>query len=153
MGRAQGHGAASNNMGMAYENGSGVPQDAVGAAEWYRRGAQRSFPPAQTNLGRCYRTGVGVPVDLEEALHWFDQGAQQGDAAAQHQLALCHLNGWGSPRDARKAVQVYISLESPGNLVNLLVGEAGAASWQLMVSSQSTDTPHCDIPRDVCEGE
>jgi TPR repeat protein len=48
----QGHGGAANKMGLAYEHGTSVPQDAVGAAEWYRRGAQRGHAPAQTNLVR-----------------------------------------------------------------------------------------------------
>ena len=61
-------------LGVKYDTGEGVPQDAAEAVRWYRLATE-----AQNNLGRMYHTGEGVPQDTEEAVRWFRLAAEQGD--------------------------------------------------------------------------
>lgn len=78
--RAAAHGstAAMNNLGLAYETGTGVKTDAHKAARWYREAAERGGDMAQANLGECYLNGYGVPRDPVEAYKWIKLSAMQG---------------------------------------------------------------------------
>ena len=48
---SQGLAAAQFNLGVAYANGRGVPQDDVQAVKWYRLAADQGNASAQYNLG------------------------------------------------------------------------------------------------------
>lgn len=52
---------AQYQMGLVYENGSGVKQDHAAAAEWYRKAAEQGHAIAQYFLGFLYEIGKGVP--------------------------------------------------------------------------------------------
>ena len=47
----QGNAKAQYNLGLMYDKGQGVPQDAQEAVKWYRKAAERGFAKAQVNLG------------------------------------------------------------------------------------------------------
>ena len=47
----RGDAAAQVDLGFAYENGKGVPQDDKEAVKWYRKAADQGHPQAQSNLG------------------------------------------------------------------------------------------------------
>ena len=63
---------AQFNLGHAYRNGQGVPQDDAEAVLWYRKAAEEGHAGAQINLGNAYATGEGVPKDDTEAYKWFN---------------------------------------------------------------------------------
>ena len=46
--------AAQYNLGTLYEEGRGVKQNDKKAAAWFRKAAEREFPPALNNLGIFY---------------------------------------------------------------------------------------------------
>ena len=77
---------AQYNLGVLYDEGSGVGQDLARAARWYHKAAAQGFVDAQTNLGIMYYHGQGVVRDLEKADHWFQKAAGQGDADARAYL-------------------------------------------------------------------
>lgn len=77
---------AQYNLGVLYDEGSGVDQDLARAAHWYHKAADQGFVDAQTNLGIMYYQGQGVVRDLEKADHWFQKAASQGDADAKAYL-------------------------------------------------------------------
>ena len=54
---------AQSNLGVAYHNGEGVPEDDAEAVKWYRKAAEQGDAIAQTNLGFMYLLGEGVPED------------------------------------------------------------------------------------------
>ena len=56
----QGDADAQYNLGVAYDNGEGVPQDHAEAARWYRLAAEQGNASAQFNLGVAYENGEGV---------------------------------------------------------------------------------------------
>ena len=86
---------AQSDLGYAYRDGQGVPQDDAQAAAWFRKAAeQRGDAADQYNLGLAYANGKGVPQDYAQAAAWFRKAAEQGHAAAQ-----CGASG-GTPTSA-----------------------------------------------------
>ena len=69
---AHGNARALGRLGFRYENGFGVPQNYVVAADLYLRAAEQGDAFAQARLGLCYDKGHGVPVDLILAYKWLD---------------------------------------------------------------------------------
>ena len=111
----QGVAAAQFNLGLMYDNGDGVPEDARQAVFWYRKAAEQGIAAAQFNLGLMYANGEGVPEDARQAVFWYRKTAEQGDAAAQVNLGLMYANGDGVPDDARQAVFWYRKAAGQGN--------------------------------------
>ena len=110
----QGDARAQFNLGVCYENGTGVDKDASEAVKWYRKAAEQGHTRAQCNLGWCYMNGVGVAKDAAEAVRWYRKAAEQGEAVAQYNLGECYENGAGIPRDTVKAVKWYIMADEQG---------------------------------------
>jgi hypothetical protein len=98
-----GFASAQFNVGVAYQQGRGVPLDRAQAAVWYRKAAEQGFASAQLNLGAAYYEGQGVPQDYAQAAVWFRKAAEQGDAAAQFNLGAAYLDGLGVPKDFAEA--------------------------------------------------
>ncbi len=66
----QGNANAQYNLGMMYEQGSGILQDYKTAVKWYRLAAEQEDAGAQTGLGAMYATGRGVIQDNVYARMW-----------------------------------------------------------------------------------
>ena len=73
----QGHAFAQLALGIMYDQGQGVSQDATEAAKWYRLAAEQGNADAQFHLGIMYRKGQGVPQDKSEAAKWYQLAAEQ----------------------------------------------------------------------------
>ena len=58
------------NLGVMYENATGVPQDYKEAVKWYRRSAEQVCAEAQYALGVMYGAGWGVAEDSISAYAW-----------------------------------------------------------------------------------
>jgi len=72
MAAEQGLAPAQFNLGVLFDEGTGVPEDDSQAASWYRRAAEQGHPDAQLNLGILYAIGSGVGQDPVLAHQWFD---------------------------------------------------------------------------------
>jgi TPR repeat protein len=59
-------------LGLMYQQGSGVPQDAVMAAHWYLCAAEQGHVGAQYQLGLLYDKGHGVPRSTVLAYKWLN---------------------------------------------------------------------------------
>jgi uncharacterized protein len=57
-------------LALMYQQGSGVPQDAVMAAHWYLSAAEQGHVGAQYQLGLLYDKGHGVPPSTVIAYKW-----------------------------------------------------------------------------------
>ena len=77
---------AQVEMGLAYENGRGVPALATEAVSWYREAAMLNNAAGQYHYGRLYAEGKGVPQSDAEAQRWFEKAAKQGHAQAKARL-------------------------------------------------------------------
>jgi TPR repeat protein len=116
------HGSARamGRLGFRYENGFGVPQNYIAAADLYRRAAEQGDAFAQCRLGLSYDKGHGVPKDVILSYKWLDLAASRAsprerdfyqrlrDAVAQkmsfeqvtegQRLALIWAAGWTERR-------------------------------------------------------
>jgi uncharacterized protein len=114
-----GNARALGRLGFRYENGFGVPQNYIAAADLYRRGAEQGDAFAQARLGLSYDKGHGVPQDFILAYKWLDLATARAsrrerdfyqrlrDAVAQkmsleqvtegQRLALVWAAGWADP--------------------------------------------------------
>jgi hypothetical protein len=101
----QGDRAAQCDLGVAYVNGTGVPQDFSLAAKWMRMSAEQGDSVGQYNFGMMALLGKGVPASDTEAAKWLRLSAEQGFARAQDELAVMYSNGTGLPQDDRAAVE------------------------------------------------
>jgi len=91
---------AQLDLGLAYDEGKGMPQNDELAANWYRKSAEQGNALAQNNLGVLYRTGRGLARDREEAARWFAKAALQCQPNAAYNLGIAYYNGDGVVRDA-----------------------------------------------------
>ena len=53
-GRRAGNARGMTNLGLMYENGTGVAKDAAEAVRWYRKAADAGDAPGMSNLGLMY---------------------------------------------------------------------------------------------------
>ncbi len=92
--------------GANFELGRGVPQDYAEAARWYRRAAERGYPPAQNKLGQFYTRGHGVPRSEIEAFVWYSLAAASGyDHAIEPLNALLQRLPLDEIAEARQRVR------------------------------------------------
>lgn len=73
----QGHAFAQLALGVMYDQGQGVSQDATEAAKWYRLAADQGNADAQYHLGVMCRKGQGVSQDKSEAAKCYQMAAEQ----------------------------------------------------------------------------
>lgn len=106
---------AQGSIGIMYDAGRGVAENAVKAAEWYRKAAEQGYARAQYNLGVMYGNGRGVEKDDETAVNWYRKAVEQGYARAQNNLGGMYANGRGVPKDNEKAVEWYTKSAEQGN--------------------------------------
>ena len=113
---------AQNIVGVAYENGNGVPQDALKALEWYEKAVAQGFAKAETNLGVLLRDGApGVPPDVARATALFDAATAQNYPYAFWERGRMYRDGVGGPIDIDAARATFEKGLELGN------GESGNA--------------------------
>ena len=111
----QGDAKAQFNLGIAYFDGQGVPEDKKEALKWFRLAAEQGNAKAQYNLGVVYFDGQGVPKDSKEAVKWYRLAADQGFAEAQFNLGWAYFFGYAVPQDYKEAVKWYRLAAEQGN--------------------------------------
>ncbi|MDR4464816.1 MAG: sel1 repeat family protein [Nitrospira sp.] len=62
------------NLGVMYDEGTGVPQDVVQAVALFRKACDSELPEACINLGVAYQLGIGVKQQDAEALKYYRKG-------------------------------------------------------------------------------
>jgi uncharacterized protein len=73
-------------LAHAYENGLGVPRDAVQATRWLKEAAMRFYPTGQYHYGMALLHGTGVTKDEGQARFWLERAAMGGDRDAAAEL-------------------------------------------------------------------
>ena len=78
-----GYAGGQFNLGVLYNEGTGVPENDAKAVKWYRKAAEQGLIEAQYNLGVTYIKGAGVPQEFVKAYMWWSLAKAQGykDAA------------------------------------------------------------------------
>lgn len=124
-----GHVDAQFNLGLMYDNGTGVPRSLETAAMWYRRAAEAGDRTAQSYLGEMYAKGQGVEQSFEQAVKWYEMAALKGDALAQYNLGILYASGKGVPLDDVYAY-AWLSVASAS-------GQSTNGVLEIMASSMS----------------
>ncbi len=92
-------------------------EDFSGAAQAFRRLAEKGHVKAQYFLGFLYDKGRGVVQDDAEAVRWYRKAAEQGYAAAQSNLGLKYQEGVGGVKNYTEAVKWYRKAAKQGNAI------------------------------------
>ncbi|MBW1990284.1 MAG: sel1 repeat family protein [Deltaproteobacteria bacterium] len=100
---AAGHVFAMRNLGMMYENGTGVPRLPSEAARWYKKGAEKDDPVCLLRLGMLLANGRGVPRDRPAAFAALHRAYTLGETAAG--AALARLVDAMDPEEANRAAK------------------------------------------------
>lgn len=112
---------AQFNLGLAYENGLGVPADARAAERWYRRAAEQHDRQAQAYLAEMHAKGLGIPRDDSEALHWYRRAAERGHAESQYNVGLFYATGRGvAPSVVQAVAWITVAEENGAGKTDLL---------------------------------
>jgi TPR repeat protein len=102
-GAEHGNATSMRNLGVAYHNGLGVPQDYTTAREWFEKAAAKDDASAMANLGKLYGRGDGVPQDYAKAREWFERAAAKDNTEAMLSLGKLYGRGDGVPQDYARA--------------------------------------------------
>lgn len=114
--RAQsGDAKAQFELGRAYEDGKGFPQDDNLAVEWLRKAAEQGHAGAQNSLGAMYSVGRAVARDKNEAVRWYKRAAKQGLPEGMYNLAISYFNGEGVPVDLNLAYAWMMAAQDHGD--------------------------------------
>jgi len=118
----QNHPEATYNLGNAYLNGRGMPQDDVQAFKWFERSAKLGLGDGQRQLAGLYATGRGVVKSDDQAFYWAKKAAEQNVAMAQNMLGVFYMEGVGVQQNVSEASKWYrkaAELNDKDALVNL----------------------------------
>ena len=96
---AQGDPRAQLGMGVLYDLGDGVAQDAATALRWYRKAADAGLPDAELNMAVMYDSGRGTARDAAAAALWYARAAAHHDHRAEYDLAQLYAAGDGVPKN------------------------------------------------------
>jgi serine/threonine protein kinase len=114
------------DLGVMYELGLGVEQDASEVAIWYDSVQQQEAELLKQGnsgdaagrfyVGRYYEFAAGNKKDPLKAKGWYQRAATQGHAEAQCSLGDCYANGIGVSKDLAQAKQWYEKAAAQGNI-------------------------------------
>ncbi len=82
---------AQHSLGLAYENGVGVPVSCAHALEWYQKALVNGSGFSANNIGCMYSAGRGVLADIRKALLYYKLGALKGTVRAAENVANTYL--------------------------------------------------------------
>ncbi|MCR5600980.1 MAG: sel1 repeat family protein [Ruminococcus sp.] len=102
-------------LGNMYLHGTGIEHSPEKAIQWFKKAAEKDYPPALYNLAYCYQHGIGVPVDRITAAVYYKKAADNGDLDALNNLAGCCMRGEGTVRDQNIAAKYYKKAAESGH--------------------------------------
>jgi len=111
----RGNAEAQYHLGVMYDAGQGVPQDAGKALRWYLNAAELGHKQAQYNTAVMYNEGRGTAANAALAVQWFSKAAQQGLVDAQFSLGVLYANGAAVKQDYAQAAQWYRKAAQQGD--------------------------------------
>jgi TPR repeat protein len=110
-----GHARAAYELGLAYMEGRGVPEDLDLSAKWINRAADLGDPGAEFLVGSSFYGGIGVEQDIPRGLSFLERAADQGHPKAQFLLGQAYVDGVGVKKNAYWAARWYGKAARGGN--------------------------------------
>lgn len=115
---ACGHARAQYYLGEMANNGWGVPENEIVAAEWYGQAAAQGDTDAMYALGLLYDTGSELSRDSREAARWYRLAADRNHAGAWHALGgMYRIGTIGEDADEQKALECWRKAGELGHMV------------------------------------
>ncbi|MFN4144048.1 MAG: tetratricopeptide repeat protein [Aestuariivirga sp.] len=106
---------AQFEVGLAYEQGTGVEPDEAEAARWFRQAALQGNVEAQYHLARLVARGAkGLKQDLGTAVKLYQDAAAKGHGPAMNALGQAYQQGKGTDQDMAKAAEWYAKAAEQG---------------------------------------
>jgi len=106
---------AQSYLGSVFENGLGVAQNDVKAAQWHRKSADQGNVNSLYKLATFSRDGLGVAKSVEKAAKLFRKAADQEHLGGQLCLAIAYAQGCGVAQSDVEAVRWYRKAADQGN--------------------------------------
>lgn len=106
---------AQYELGIAYADGNGAPQNYRVAFYWLLKAAIAEHGDAEYEVGELYKDGLGVEKNNRLAVDWFTRSAERGNADAQHSLGLMYEDGLGVRTNPERARELYKKACDGGN--------------------------------------
>lgn len=103
----QGDPVAQFKIARIYYRGTGVPKNAVEAANWLRKSAEQGNPEAQNSLGFQLQEGEGVPQNYTEAVKWYQKAADQNFSVSVSNLGNMYKSGLGVEKNLKRSFELY----------------------------------------------
>ena len=101
---------AVNNIGWAYLNGNGVPQNVILAAKKFLKAADAGSTLAMVNLGNIYEGNE----DYEPAYYWYFKATEGKNPKGAFNCANMIFHGWGVEQDYQFAYEIFKRLYDAG---------------------------------------
>ena len=99
------HAWATNNLGLLYRDGTGVPRSDQKAYYYFVRASRQNDSWAYLNLADMTFQGRGVPADRNQGLAWLeDGGAKNCTACYIQEAAIYHSGAYGIQPDRNRTV-------------------------------------------------
>jgi TPR repeat protein len=98
---------ATNEIGVMYEQGLGVPVDYDRARHYYTIAMKAGGAAGMISLGRMYEQGHGVAVDYNQARRFYTLAKDAGDPFGATMLGIMREHGEGAPVDYGEAMRLY----------------------------------------------
>jgi TPR repeat protein len=113
---AGGDSIAQFQLGAAYDDGIGMPENSAKAVEWYRKAAEQGHADAQHIMWLKLLRGEGVAKDEARGIAWLRKAAEQGHSEAQFSLGMKYSKGAISvPKDDFQASVWWNKAANQGN--------------------------------------
>ena len=113
------HAAAESNLGLLFQDGTGVEQSDETAFKLFQSAADKGNPPAMVNLARAYENGTGTPVDYAKAIEWYKTAINKGSDQAIHNLGSMYNKGLGIEKNRQKAISLLQKAAENNNRFSL----------------------------------
>ena len=127
------------SLGLLYQAGRGVSQDATKAAKWFLAAAKSDNAAAMVEYGLAEFKGDGVPKNEAGAANWLLKAANLGNPIAQDRVARLYAVGRALPLDRIAALKWHALAKAAGehdawlsqNLSTATPQQKAAAAHQL----------------------
>ena len=104
---------AQYNVGVMYDEGTGVTRDATKVVLWWRMAADQGHLRAQHNLALLF-IERGSEEDFIKAAGWLERAAADGFVLSQYSLAKLFATGLGVKRDNARALTLFLKAGNAG---------------------------------------
>ncbi len=113
----RGDAVAQYKLGLMYDCGYGVTQDAVQALRWYRLAAVNGISNEPSKATWTCETLQGVSPHVCDDLKRYRLAAAQGDARAQNTLGVMYFRGKCVPQDGVRAQILFDLAAASGDTI------------------------------------